>query len=64
MLNATVQSALVVIVAYLLDLGAKAVGLPLDSGVLASVAAGLVSYIISKFAGPPASNKLRSAFSK
>ncbi len=64
MLNATVQSALVVIVAYLLDLGAKAVGLPLDSGVLASVAAGLVSYIISKFAGPPAASKMRGAFGK
>ncbi|MBL0320719.1 MAG: hypothetical protein IPP74_15700 [Alphaproteobacteria bacterium] len=64
MLNATVQSALVVIVAYLLDLGAKAVGLPLDSGVLASVAAGLVSYIISKFAGPPSAERMRSAFRK
>ena len=64
MLNATVQSALVVIVAYVLDLSAKAVDLPLDSGVLASVAAGLVSYIISKFAGPPASNKMRAAFGK
>lgn len=64
MLNATVQSALVVIVAYLLDLGAKAVGLPLDSGVLASVAAGLVSYIISKFAGPPSAERMQSAFRK
>jgi len=64
MLNATVQSVLVVLVAYLLKLGADAVGLPLDEGVLTSVAAGFVAYIVSKFSAPPAANKMRGMFGK
>ena len=64
MLDTTVQSAFVVIVAYLLKLGADAVGLPLDSGVLASVAAGLVAYIVAKFTGQKTADKMRGMFGK
>lgn len=64
MLEPTIQTAIVVIVSYLLKLGADAVGLPLDEGTLTAVAVGLVGYIISKFTAPAAADKTRSLFSR
>lgn len=48
-----VQSAFVVIVAWLLKLLAAAVGIPLDEVVLNTLAAAIVTYILSRL-GPPA----------
>jgi hypothetical protein len=48
MLDATVQSAFVVVVAWLIQLGANAAGFPLDAATIASVAAVIVAYILSK----------------
>ncbi len=58
MLEPTVQIALVTLLAYLLNLAAQAVGLPLDEGTLTAVAVAFVAYIVSKFAGPKVSNKI------
>lgn len=48
-----VQSAFVVIIAWLLKLLASAVGIPLDETTLNTIAAALVAYILSRL-GPPA----------
>ena len=64
MLDATVQSAFVVIVAWLINLGADYAGFPLDDATIASVAAVIVSYILSKTAAPAVGSKVRSLFAK
>lgn len=48
MLDATVQAAFVVIVAWLLGLFVKFAQFPLDPQVINSVAAAIVAYIFSK----------------
>ena len=52
MLDPVVQSALVVILAWLLKLGAGAVGLPLDETTLYTLAGVIVVYILSKLGVP------------
>ena len=47
-MDTTVQAAVVVIFAYLINLGAKAIGLPIDPATVNSVAAVIVAYIVSK----------------
>lgn len=48
MLDATVQSAFVVIVAWLLGMLVKVAQFPIDPTVINSVAAAIVAYIFSK----------------
>jgi divalent metal cation (Fe/Co/Zn/Cd) transporter len=57
MLDAAVQSAFVVIVAWLIGLGVKFFNFPIDPTVINSVAAALVAYIVSKLF-PPAVRSL------
>ena len=61
MLDAAVQSAFVVIIAWLIGLGAKALNFPLDVSVINSVAAALVAYIVSKLF-PPAARAFLAKF--
>ena len=56
-MDTTVQAAVVVILAYLINLGAKAIGLPIDPATVNAVAAVIVAYIFSKLF-PPAFRKL------
>lgn len=55
MLDPVVQSAFVVIIAWILNLLAHAAGIPLDEKTLYTLAAAIVAYILSKL-GPPAVN--------
>ena len=48
MLDAVVQSAFVVIVSWLIKLGAGAAGFPLDEGTINALSAVIVAYILSK----------------
>lgn len=52
MLDATLQSAFVVILAALIKAGAKAIYLPLDDTTVNSLAAVIVVYIFSKLFPP------------
>lgn len=52
MLDATVQSAFVVIVAWLLGMLVNVAQFPIDPAVINSVAAALVAYIFSKLFPP------------
>ncbi len=52
MLDPVVQSALVVILAFLLKLGAAAVGLEIDPAILNTLAGVLVVFILSKLGVP------------
>lgn len=64
MLDATVQSAFVVILAWLFTLGAGYVNLPFSPATITSVAAVIVAYIVSKVAGPATISKVRGLISK
>jgi hypothetical protein len=57
MLDPIVQSAFVVIVAWLLKLLANLAGFPLDEVALNTIAAAIVAYILSRL-GPPAVARL------
>lgn len=46
MLDPMVQSALVVLVAYLLNLAAQALGIPLSTETLAALAAAIVAWLL------------------
>lgn len=59
MLEPTVQAALVVLIAFLLDLAAKAIGVPLSTEVLAALAAAIVAWLLGVPAGRHVSNRLR-----
>ena len=52
MIDATLQSAFVVIVAWLIQLGAKYLSFPLDATTINSIAAVIVTYIYSKLVPP------------
>ena len=56
-MDTAVQSAFVIVLAWLLGLGANYLPFPLDPVVINSVAAALVAYIVSKLF-PPAVRKL------
>lgn len=59
MLEPTVQSALVVLVAFLLDWVAKQLGIPLSTEVLASLAAAIVAWLLGTASGTRVSNRMR-----
>jgi len=59
MLEPTVQSALVVLVAFLLDWAAKQLGIPLSTEVLASLAAAIVAWLLGTASGTRVSNRMR-----
>jgi len=52
MLDPIVQSAFVVIVTWLLKLGAAAAGLPIDEATLNTIAVVIVAFILSKLGVP------------
>lgn len=60
MLEPSVQSALVVLVAWLLDFAAKYLGIPLSSEVLAAVAAAIVAWLLGTASGSRVAAKIRS----
>lgn len=62
MLDPVLQSALVVLVAYLLDLAAKALGIPLSTEVLASLAAAIVAWLLGVPAGSAVAQGIRRGF--
>jgi hypothetical protein len=60
MIPAVVKSALVVLIAFLLHLGAVALGIPLEDGVLTALAIAIVSYLL----GEPAGAKVQAFLAK
>jgi len=59
MLEPTVQSALVVLVAFLLKLGADALHIPLDATVLAALAAAIVAWLLGTASGTKVAARIR-----
>jgi hypothetical protein len=59
MFTPAVQAALVVLVAFLLDLGAKALGIPLSTEMLSALAAAIVAWLLGVPAGERVSARLR-----
>jgi hypothetical protein len=62
MLDPVVQSALVVLIAYLLDLAAKYFGIPLSTEVLASLAAAIVAWLVGTASGARVAEGIRGSF--
>ena len=62
MLDPVAQSALVVLVAYLLNLLCKAVGIPLSTEVLSAVAAAIVAWLLALPLGAFMAQGIRSLF--
>lgn len=58
-MTTTVQSALVVIVAYLLKLLADAVGIPLDEAILTSLAIAIVAFLLGTAGGSEAVRRVQ-----
>jgi hypothetical protein len=52
MLDPIVQSAFVILIAWLLKLAAAAAGFPIDDTVLNTIAAAIVAFILSKLGVP------------
>jgi hypothetical protein len=59
MLEPTVQSALVVLVAFLLDWVAKHLGIPLSTEVLGALAAAIVAWLLGTASGTRVANRMR-----
>ena len=59
MLDPVVQSALVVLVTVLLELGAKALGIELDVAVLRALAAAIVAWLLGVPAGSHVAHSIR-----
>lgn len=62
MLDPIVQSALVVLLAYLLNLAFNAIGLPVATEVLNALAAAIVAWLLGVPAGYHVANGLRAGF--
>lgn len=62
MLEPAVQSALIVLVAYLLSLGAQALGIPLAEETLFALAGALVAWLLGVPAGSRVAQGVRSLF--
>jgi hypothetical protein len=62
MFDPAVKSALVVLVAFLLKLGANALHIPLDDGVLTALAIAIVAYLLGEPAGARVAAGLRRTF--
>lgn len=58
-MESTVQSALVIIVAYLLKLAADALGIPLDEATLTALAVAIVAYLLGTAGGREAVKRLQ-----
>lgn len=61
MLEPTVQSALVVLVAFLLNWAAQALGIPLSTEVLAALAAAIVAWLLGVSSGTRVAARVRGA---
>lgn len=61
MLEPTVQSALVVLVAFLLNWAAQALGIPLSTEVLAALAAAIVAWLLGVNSGTRVAARVRGA---
>jgi hypothetical protein len=61
MLPATVKAALVVLIAFLLDLAAKYLHIPLDEGTLTALAIAIVAWLLHE---PPANRVNQLLFGK
>ncbi len=59
MFTPAVQSALVILIAFLLDLGAKALNIPISAEVLASLAAAIVAWLLGTASGERISARIR-----
>ena len=55
----TIQSALVVLVAYLLKLATDALGIPLDEATLTAIAVAIVAFILGTAGGSEVSARIR-----
>jgi hypothetical protein len=62
MLEPAVQSALVILVAYLLTHVARALNLPLDEGTLYALAGAIVTWLLGLAVGSLAARGIRSLF--
>lgn len=64
MLDPVVQSALVVLLAFLLNLAFKAIGLAVDTAVLNALAAAIVAWLLGVVGGYHVANGLRAGHRK
>lgn len=64
LLDASVKSALVVLLAFLLDLAFKVIGLVVDQAVLYSIAAAIVAWLLGDAIGAHVANGIRYSFMK
>lgn len=62
MLDPVVQSALVVLVAWLLEWACKLAGIAIDPGVLHALAAAIVAWLVGVALGQRAAAGLRASF--
>lgn len=58
-MTSTIQSALVVLVAYLLKLGADALGIPLDEATLTAIAIAIVAFLLGTAGGEETVRRLQ-----